>query len=182
MAPQPKLTGKSAMSISNNPNEPWALREGIAVPMIDPKGKVVFSYKDNPNIVLHGPPNKTPVEAWRCNILNKEQFIALVEDHNCALAYAISKRERAAERERIAQQKAEEERIAKEALAQARTVSAALVRPQNNVTSLIIFMPVFQAIHISLALPNTPSTTIVCSCHRFSNGNLHCKPWESYNP
>jgi hypothetical protein len=150
--------------------------------MVDPEGKVVFSYKDNPDIILHRPLNETPVEAWRCNISNQEQFIALVEDHNRALAYAISKCEKAAERERIAQQKAEEERAANKALARAQTASAAPVRPQYNITDLITLMPVFPAIYISSALPITSSSTIVCSHPRISNVNSHRKPRESDHP
>jgi hypothetical protein len=182
MAPRPKPAGKSVTTISDNPRQPWAPREGIAVPMVDPEGEVVFSYEDNPDIILHGPPNETPVEAWRRDISNQEQFIALVEDHNRALAYAISEREKAAERERIAQQKAEEERAANEALARARTASAAPVRPRYNITGLITLMPVFPAIYISSASPITSSSTIVCSHPGISNANSHRKPRESDNP
>jgi hypothetical protein len=182
MPPQPKPTGKSVTPISDNLRQPWAPREGIAVPMVDPKGEVVFLYEDNPNIILHGPPNETPVEAWCRDISNQEQFIALVKDHNRALAYAISKRERAAERERIAQQRAEEERAANKALARARTASVAPVRLQYNITGLITLMPGFPAIYISSDSPKAPSSTIVCSRPRISNANSHRKPRESHNP
>jgi hypothetical protein len=141
MAPKPRNSGKLTTPVDDNPAEAWTPREGFVTALVDPLGELVFSYEDNPDIILRGPPNETQVEAWRRGNANQEHYIALVEDHNQAVELMMAERERVAEEmriaerqrlaelERIAEQNAEGMKSGREAVTRGRTTSNVAVRP-----------------------------------------------------